>query len=88
MTTLDLVYRSISPWTVHDSVQPVSNGEHCAVGELLPDGGLDEGVCFKVHGSCGLIQNQDARLSEQGSSQAQELSLAHTGRTHTHARTR
>lgn len=45
--------------TVHDGVQPVGDGDDCAVGELIPDGRLNKAVCPQIHSSCSLIQDQD-----------------------------
>lgn len=39
----------LSPYslvTVHDGVQPVGDGDGCAVGELSLDGRLDELICL------------------------------------------
>ncbi len=63
---------------VYDGVESVSNGDDRAVGKLCPDGLLNEVVCLKVHSSCGLVQNQDLGLTEEGSSQAHQLTLTNT----------
>ena len=64
-----------SPRVVHDGVEPVSDGEDGTVIKLRPDGGLNEIVCFQVHGRCGLVQHQDLRLPQQGPGQAHKLAL-------------
>ena len=42
---------------VHDGVESVGDGEHRAVWELPPDGGLHQVVSLKVHRSRRLVQN-------------------------------
>lgn len=69
---------SASPVVVHDGVEPMCDGQHCAVLKLGADGGLDEVIGLQVNGSCSLVQNQDATLTEQGPGKAHELPLAHT----------
>lgn len=63
--------------TVHDGVQPVGDGDHCAVGELVLDGRLNEVVCLQIHRSSGLIQDQDLGFPKQSPAQAQQLPLAY-----------
>jgi len=67
------------PGAVHDALQAVCDGEDGAVGELPADRGLDQVVQLQVHGSRGLVQDQDAGLAEQGPAQTQQLPLAHAG---------
>ena len=56
----------------------MSDGEHGAVGELCPDGGLDQVVRLQVHGRRRLVQHQDLGLPQQGAAQTDQLALAHT----------
>ena len=42
------------------------------------DGGLDEIVGFHVNGCCGFIQDEDASFTQEGTGEAQELSLSST----------
>lgn len=66
---------------VHDGVEPVSDGEDCAVLELRADGGLDEIISLQVNSSCGFIEDEDSGLPQQGSGQTHELPLSHTAHT-------
>ena len=43
------------PCIVHNSVEPVSNGEHSAVSELSPNHVLDEFISFQVHWGRGFV---------------------------------
>ena len=43
---------------VQNSVDAVSNGEHCAGGKLLADGCLNKSVCLLVHTGSGFINAQ------------------------------
>ncbi len=54
----------------------MGNSQHCAFTELLSNCGLDQIVRVVIDGRRGFVQDQDLCLSEQGSSQADELSLA------------
>ena len=63
---------------VHDGVQPVSNGQHCAVTKLCPDGFLDKVIRLHVDRSRSLIQNQDLGLPQQCPGQTNQLSLTNT----------
>ena len=54
------------------------DGDDGALAELLPNGLLDEGVAFEVDGRRGLVQDEDVGLSEESSSQADQLALADT----------
>lgn len=67
-----------SPGVVHDGVETVSDGEDGTSVELCPDGGLNEVICFQVHGRGGLIQHEDLGLPQQGPSQANQLALPNT----------
>ena len=58
-------------------MQPVRDGEHRAVGELRPDGLLDEVVRLHVDGGGGLVQHEEARLAQQSARQADQLTLPH-----------
>ncbi len=64
------------PRAVHDGVEPVGDGQHGAVGKLLPDGGLDEVVGLHVDGGGGLVEHEQLGLSEEGPGKADELPLA------------
>lgn len=64
-----------SPVTVHDGVEPVSNGDSRAVGELLLDGHLDQVISLYIHRSSGLIHDQNLGFPKQGPGQAQQLPL-------------
>ena len=66
-----------SPVVVDDSVDPMRHGQHGAVGELVPDGGLEEAVRLVVHGRRRLVQHQQPRPPQQGPSQAHQLTLTH-----------
>ena len=68
------------PIRVHDSVEPVSNGEYGAVSELGPDRRLDQLIRLQVHGCRRLIQDQDLGLTQEGPGQAEELTLTHARR--------
>lgn len=57
-------------------MQAVGDGEDSAVRKLFADGGLNQVVRLQVDGCCGLIQDQDARLPQQGSGQTQKLPLS------------
>lgn len=74
-------YSDILPGVIHDCVQPVCNGQHCAVHKLCPNGHLDEVVCLQVNGGCGFIQDQDPGFAQESSGQAHELPLANTAST-------
>lgn len=56
--------------TVHDGVQPVSDGDDRALGELLSDGRLNEAIRLEIHCSRGFIQDQDFGFSKHSSAQA------------------
>ena len=45
--------------------RPVSNGNYCAVLELLPHCLLDEGICLHIHVCSGFIQYQYLQHSQQ-----------------------
>ena len=47
--------RSAIPCIVHNSVEPVSNGEHSAVSELSPNRVLYEFISFQVHCGRGFV---------------------------------
>lgn len=64
-----------SPGAVHYSVQAVGDGQDGAVWKLFADGVLNQVVCLQVNSCRGLVQNQDAGLSQQRSSQTQQLPL-------------
>ena len=68
------------PIIVHDRVEAMGDGEDGAVGKLLLDGLLDEGVSVLVDGGGRLVQHQHLRLAEKGARQAHELTLANTER--------
>ena len=53
------------PITVHDGVEPVSNGEHGAVSELPPNRLLNEFISFQVHRGRGFIEDKDFTFAEQ-----------------------
>ena len=61
---------------VHDSVESVCNGEHSRICESLPDRGLNESVRVHVHIRCRLVDHQNAGTTNQGSGEANQLSLA------------
>lgn len=69
---------SILPIIIHDSIKSVSNGDHWAISKLGSYGGLDKIVSFQVDRCCRFIQNQDASLSQQCASQADQLPLPNT----------
>lgn len=45
------------PGIVHDGVEPMRNGEHCAVRELTTNCLLNEFISFHVNCGRGLIKN-------------------------------
>ena len=53
------------PIIIHDSVESVCNGEHCAVSELTANRLLNELIRFQVHRGRGFIENQDLTFTEQ-----------------------
>ena len=53
------------PIVIHNGVEPVRNGEHCAVSELTPNRLLNELISFQVHRGRGFIENQDLTFTEQ-----------------------
>lgn len=57
----------------------MNNKFHYERGEGMdePDCCLDEVISLQVYGRSGLIQDQDLGLPEDGSGQADQLSLAH-----------
>ena len=57
---------------VCDGVEPVRDGEDGALGEGVPDGGLDEEVGADVHGGGGLVKQEDAVLPEEGPGKYEE----------------
>lgn len=61
--------------TVHDGVEPMSNGDSRAVGELLLDGRLDKVIGLYIHRSSGLIHDQNLGFPKQSPGQAQQLLL-------------
>lgn len=64
---------------VHDCGDAMRDGDDRAVGEMVSDGGLNEGVRFHVNGRCSFVQHEDPSLSsEKGPGQAEELFLAVT----------
>lgn len=69
------------PGVIHDCVQPVCNGQYCAVHKLCPNGHLDEVICLQVDGGRGFIQDQDPGFAQESSGQAHELPLANTAST-------
>ena len=66
------------PVTVHDSVEPMSDCEDGAVGELSSNRLLDQLVGLEVDGSSRLVQNEDLGLAEDGTCQTDQLTLANT----------
>ena len=50
------------PVVVHDGVEPVGDGQDAAVGELLPDGRLDQIIRLQVNCCCSLVQNQNLKI--------------------------
>ena len=64
-----------APGGVHDGVDAVGDGDGGAVGELPPDGVLDEVVGLQVHGGRGLVQHQHAGLPEERPGEAHQLPL-------------
>lgn len=55
------------------------DGEHGAVRELRPDGGLDQVIRLQVDGGRGLVQDQNAGVPQEGAGQAHQLPLADAG---------
>ena len=52
------------PIVIHNGVEPVRNGEHCAVSELTTNGLLNEFISFQVHRGRGFVENQDLTFTE------------------------
>ena len=65
LTLLNCGSFNYKPSVVHDGVEPVSNGEHCAVSELTPNRLLNEFIGFQVHRGRGFVENQDLTFTEQ-----------------------
>ena len=55
---------------IKNSIDSMGNSKNGAVFELLPDGRLNQRVRLKVYGCCGLVQDQDLGLTQQGTGQA------------------
>lgn len=53
--------------------------QHRALGKPAPQGGLHLELRARVHGRCGLVQDEDLGLPEKGACQTQELLLAQAG---------
>ena len=53
------------PSIVHYSVEPMRDGEHCAVSELTTNRLLNELISFQVHRGRGFVENQDLTFTEQ-----------------------
>ena len=53
------------PGIIHNGVEPVRNGEHCAVSELTTNCLLNEFISFQVHRGRGFIENEDLTFTEQ-----------------------
>ena len=53
------------PGIIHNGVEPVRNGEHCAVSKLTTNGLLNELISFQVHRGGGFVENQDLTFTEQ-----------------------
>lgn len=58
----------------------MSNEQHCAPGKPAPEGGLHLHLRPRVHGSHGLVQDEDPGVPEEGACQTQELLLAQAGK--------
>ncbi len=56
----------------------MSDCENCALAEGRSDGRLNQLVRLWIHGSSGLIQQQDSGVSQQSPGQTHKLSLAYT----------
>ena len=61
---------------IKDSLEPVCHDQNSAIGKLFLDGLLDQLVSLEIHSRGGLVQDQDLRLPEQSSGQADQLTLA------------
>ena len=68
----------ILPCVVHNGVEPVSYGKHCAVCKLSSDRLLNEFIGFQIHRGRSFIKNQDFSFTEKCSSQTHQLPLSHT----------
>ncbi len=56
----------------------MSDCENCTLAEGRSDGRLDQLVRLWIHGSSGLIQEQDSGVSQQSPGQTHKLPLAYT----------
>lgn len=61
---------------VDDGLQAVGDSDDGGVGELVADGGLDEGIGAHVNVGRRLVQHQDAVVLQDGAREADELPLA------------
>ena len=57
--------RLVLPIIIHNSIEPVCNGENCAVSELAPNRLLNEIISFQIHRGCGFIKNKDLTVTQQ-----------------------
>ena len=62
---------------VYDGVEPVSDGEHCAISELVPDRPLDQLVC-PMAGNSNLRLEEQHRARNQGGATAAPPLVKHT----------
>lgn len=58
----------------------MGNEQHRALGKPALKGGLHLELCPRVHGGCGLVQDEDLGFPEKGTCQTQQLLLAQAGR--------
>lgn len=61
---------------VHDGVQSMGDRQHCALLKLLSDRRLDELVCSRIHVGGRLVQDEYRVVPDDGTRQANQLSLA------------
>ena len=68
------------PVIVEDSVEAVSDGQHCGLFEGPPDCRLDEFVSLKINSGRRFVEDEDLWSSQKGPGQAHQLTLTHAAR--------
>ena len=68
------------PVWIHDRIKSVGDREDCAVFERLPDGCLNQVVCFQVDSRGGFVKHKHASLAEKRSGKADQLTLSNTAK--------
>ena len=73
------------PIIVENSVEAVSDGQHCGLLEDTSDRRLDEFVSLQVNSGRRFVQDEDLWPSQEGPGQAYQLTLTHAARVRTWA---